>query len=128
MSRPGDHGNRVLTGTDRRVHLARSYVEGLEERSQRLDQLQAEMMELNWEAINLAGHCLAQQRVLKTLMAHLDHIGWPNAKLEAITSEVYDGVQSLLDRVWSCPCGHSKFDHDELGCAYLGCKPICGTQ
>lgn len=36
--------------------------------------------------------------------------------------------KKLSDRIWNCPCGHSKYDHDEKGCLYLGCRPICGES
>ena len=34
----------------------------------------------------------------------------------------------VYEQVFLCPCGHSKYEHDEKGCQYLGCKHICGVE
>lgn len=117
-----------MAPSPRRIEVARAYVDGLERKAALADGLSAQMVELNWEAINMAAHSLTMYRLLSEIVTYFDIAGWPNTNLDAVAHEVLDNTLVMIDQAWSCPCGHSKYDHDKLGCMYLGCRSICGVQ
>jgi len=117
-------GTETMIPHSRKIEVARSYVFNLEAKAMAYEALKADHMRLNSEAIDLAAHCLTLQRALQLVVESEQVTG----QLQVVLDEILDGADSLLVKVWECACGHSKFDHDDLGCMYLGCRPICGVE
>jgi len=46
------------------------------------------------------------------------------ARLDELVRESWPEVKRTL----VCECGHVNADHDDKGCTYIGCKPICGKK
>lgn len=107
------------------ITLARSYVEGLEKVRDRYERISADHMRLNHEAITLAAHVLTLHKVLDALLDYYDGSLPPTDKALAIGEEVLDNARATLNKVFSCPCGHASFEHDEEGCNYLQCRHVC---
>lgn len=105
--------------------MSRSYVEGLEKSRDRYQHLQSDHMRITHEAITLAAHVLTLQHCLGRIAAALD-TGLPiSDKVLDVTDEVLANSQAMLDEVYSCPCGHPSFEHDEGVCAFIHCRKVC---
>lgn len=83
--------------------------------------------ETTWEMIQLSSYSRALYIALYQLLRDVENDKVSDELLGRI-SDLLEADAKVYDDVWSCPCGHSKYDHDELGCQYRGCKPICGAS
>lgn len=111
---------------NRQVNVAKAYIAGLERDRRDLFALQQRYDELVWEAIQTATYAKALHMALHDLYTYTSsggRINWERIEdlLEADRRTYHD--------VWSCECGHHKWDHDESGkCEYLACRHICGRS
>lgn len=111
----------------RQVAVARAYVQGLESDRKSLHTTEQQLNDTIWLAVQLGAYNRALYKALDQAMAALE-----TGRLD---SDFLDRVEALLahtrslnDGIWICACGHPTYDHDDLGCQYLGCKPICGVS
>ena len=110
----------------RSIDVARAYVQGLERDRDHLRELEEQYDKRVWELIQIA----AYSKALYTALYQLKQA----SETGHMSSEAWDRVEDLLaaDRkvyhdVWSCECGHHRWDHDGDGhCNFLGCRKICG--
>lgn len=109
----------------RQVAVARAYVQGLEEDRERLHKLEETVTSQIWEIVSLGSFNRALQRVLTRFLADLEQ-GKYDPGLHDLAEQLLGEAKLVHDQIFTCPCGHSKWDHDEGGCVYLGCKHICG--
>lgn len=119
-------GNVILPSA-KQIAVARAYVEGLEADRVRLHESEAKLQHTVWEVTQLAGYNRAMYQILKEIVESSDQ-GLMYRLEHAIkkAGDVLDANTPMHEDVWQCPCGHSKYDHDENGCQFLVCKPICG--
>lgn len=113
---------------NRRLEVAKAYVEGLEATRSRYQGLQADHMRLNHEAITLAAHVITLSKLLREILREIPEetlVVLLGDSFEVVAHEVLDNTASLLEEVYSCPCGHSIFEHDADGCSYLHCRKVC---
>lgn len=120
-------GHEVLVPTPRQVAVARAYVDGLERDRELLRDLEERTAAATWEMIQLAAYSRALFVALYQLLRDVEN-GTPSEELLERISDLLQADAKVYDEVNSCACGHSKFDHDESGCQYLGCKAICGSR
>lgn len=113
----------------RQVAVARAYVEGLERDRIHLAEAESRLQQTVWEVTQLAGYNRALFFVLKEIVEARD-AGLTYRFEDALkkAADVLDANKPIFEDVWQCPCGHSKYDHDEKGCQFLGCKHICGGE
>ena len=131
MSRPKGKANigadERFTPSIRQVAVARAYVQGLEDDRLRLKDTEERLTHTTWEAIQLGMLNRALVRLLGELLNNLD--------AGKHDPDLFDRIENLLEDsrhvtggIFECECGHSVYDHDERGCLYMGCKPICGRN
>ena len=119
-------GVEVLRPAPRKIEVARSYVLGLEADSRELLTAQADLGKIIWQAATISNHNRTLQRMLEGVRDLVAQGVTPTEyHLEQI-DEVLKVNQMMSEEVFTCLCGHSTFDHDEKGCQFLGCRPICG--
>lgn len=120
-------GAEVLRPSPRLVEVARAYVDGLENGQRKLEQLELDLNRLTFTAATMSNYNRALSRVLADI-AVLVKQGKPITEDHLLNiTEVLEVNQMASDDVFTCACGHSTFDHDEKGCQYTGCRPICGV-
>lgn len=109
------------------MRVARAYVEGLERDRARLHEAEANLQKTVWEVTQLAGYNRALYRALKDIVESFDAgLAYRLGEAMKTGADVLEANAPIFEDVWQCPCGHSKYDHDEEGCQFLVCKPICG--
>lgn len=111
--------------TPRSQAYARSYVEGLERDRARLLKFEDEYNNVVWEAVQLGAYNRAMFQSLLQLMESLKY-GTLRAELLDRIDVLLEEARPLYESIYECECGHSKYDHDEKGCQFLGCLKICG--
>lgn len=124
----GEAPKRIPAGVPRRgsTQVAKAYVEGLERDRERLRELEQSYDKLVWETIQISAYAKALYTALYTATQYIE------GAIVDIT--IWDKISDLLEadrraynEVWSCECGHHRWDHDEDGhCEYLTCRRICG--
>jgi hypothetical protein len=123
-------GAETLVPATRQVSVARAYVGGLEADREKLRSLEEQYDKLLWEVVNLASYTRALYLATANMYAMIEGD-------RKVSEDFMERVEDLLllDRAgktyaetYLCECGHSKYDHDEKGCQYLGCAPICGVS
>jgi len=120
-------GAEVLRPSPRLIEVARAYVEGLENGARRLEQVEADLDKIVFQAATMSNYNRALSRVLAQISL-LVKDGKPITEdhLDNIT-EILAINQTYSEDIFTCACGHSTFDHDDKGCQYIVCKPICGV-
>jgi hypothetical protein len=108
------------------TNVARAYVEGLERDRAELHQLQQRFDQLAWETIQIASYAKALYTAAHQLRANAENgtqIDWDRI------DDLLEADRRTYHDVWSCACGHHRWDHDEDGtCQYLACRHICGRD
>lgn len=122
-----EEASKPVTPNVRQVAVARKYVEGLEADRKRLNEAEQTLQRTMWEAIQLANYNRSLNIAIHLLLRAMESGRLSDDELARIEDLVSDN-EKLVGDVWGCLCGHSKYDHDEKGCLYLGCKPICGES
>lgn len=117
---------QVLKPTPRQVAVAQAYVAGLERDRKRLSSTEEKLQQTVWEVVQLGSYNRALYQLLHQIVQNFDK-GFTNLDLINRAESLLEANRPLYESVWSCACGHSKYDHDDNGCMYLGCIPICGT-
>jgi hypothetical protein len=105
---------------------ARSYIDGLERDRRRLLQFEQEHNNVVWEAVQMGAYNRALFQSLAQLMEGIKFGHLRNELLDRIEVLLQE-ARPLYESIYECECGHSKYDHDERGCQFLGCVSICGT-
>ena len=119
-------GAEVLRPSPRLVEVARAYVEGLENGARRLERVEGDLDKVIFQAATMSNYNRALSRVLAQIAALVkaDKLITEDHLLNI--TEILSINQTQSDDIFTCACGHSVFDHDDKGCQYTGCKPICG--
>lgn len=120
-------GREVMRPSPRLIEVARAYVDTLERDSRRLVETEEQLSRVIFQAATISNHNRTLQRLVVEVLK-LAAAGQP------LTQDHIDQMEEVLkvnqmmsDSVFICACGHSTFDHDDLGCQFIGCKPICGV-
>jgi hypothetical protein len=79
-----------------------------------------------WEVVRLGSYNRALVRALSGIMAD-QTVGAYDPALWDRADALLDDAKTLQTQIFPCACGHAKWDHDDEGCLYLGCKNICGV-
>jgi hypothetical protein len=106
-------------------NVARAYIEGLERDRRELHQLQQSYDRLVWETIQISAYAKALFTTLHQVVnsGPGSHINWDRV------DELLVADRRTYHDVWSCQCGHHRYDHDDNGmCEYLACRHICGRS
>lgn len=125
-------GKSRIFGLDRHIsghgaqHYARTYVEGLERDRQELQVREQELNATIWEAVQLGAYNRALFRSMQQLLGQISRGEIQPEFLDQVETLLQE-VKPLYESIYECECGHSKYDHDEQGCQFLGCIPICGV-
>lgn len=90
-------------------------------------QMERELNRIIWEAVQLGAYGRAMERALGQLSKSVE-TGQDSYELREEIEKLLTAVNPLMAEIYECACGHSKYDHDEDGCLWLGCRPICGTE
>ena len=106
----------------RQVAVARAYVQGLEEDREKLQDIRGHLITSTWEVIRLVAF---NNAVVLALRRTMDENSPPDEDFEARRAMLLEEAAFLREEVVICPCGHSKYDHDDKGCMYLQCRGIC---
>ncbi len=79
-------------------------------------------IDAHWEIVKAKTKSQALARGLADLIDAYDK--------SVLTDDVINTARVFLEEhnVVTCPCGHLDVDHDEEGCLFLGCRPICGKE
>jgi hypothetical protein len=88
--------------------------------SKELEFLREECAALTWHNVELANLTAALRKALKEALDHIkdDDTMW---------DDDWNRLAALLTgHIETCSCGHLMTDHDQRGCCWLHCKPICG--
>lgn len=119
-------GAEVLRPSPRLIEVARAYVEGLENGARRLEQVEGDLDNAIFQAATMSNYNRALSRILAEIAVIVRDEG-------VITGDHLDNIDEILainqtfsEDIFTCACGHSVFDHDDKGCQYIVCKPICG--
>jgi hypothetical protein len=123
----GEAPDRIPSGEGRIVHnVARAYIDGLERDRRELHALQQEYDRLVWETIQISSYARALYLALRALYDWVESGRTPHwERIE----ELLNADRQAYHDVWSCACGHHRYDHDENGqCEYLACRHICGKE
>jgi hypothetical protein len=115
-------GEEVTVPSLRQVAVARAYIQGLESDRERLQQIQQSLIDSGWEVVRLASFTKALVRVIRELR---DDGAPADEEFEDRVRYLLDEADRLVEEAYLCPCGHSKYDHDEKGCMYLQCRGVC---
>lgn len=115
---------QFIPGTRSRL-VARTYVEGLERDRKELLRFEHELNSTIWEAVQLGAYSRALRLNLGALYTAVETGTIPEGLMDQIADLLEDSGE-LHESIYECECGHSKYDHDENGCQFLGCIPICG--
>lgn len=107
--------------------VARAYIQGLERDRILLLSTQEKITETVWEVIQLGGYNRALYQLMHQIIQAYD-AGSLTPDLVSAAEDLLAANRPLFEKLWSCPCGHSVYDHDEKGCMYLGCRAICGVE
>lgn len=119
----------ILRPSAKQVAVARTYIEGLERDRTHLAEVEASLQRTVWEVTQLAGYNRALYRILSEIVeAHEQGQSYRLEQALRTGADVLDANKPIFEDVWQCPCGHSKYDHDENGCEFLVCAPICGGK
>lgn len=118
-------GDESLLPSRRQVHVARAYVAGLEQDRVRLRDKEAQLTKTTWEVIRLGAYNRALVLAVTKVLSDLDQGRYDPSLVDRIENLIADS-KLVYDDIFECACGHSKYDHDDSGCLYLGCKSICG--
>lgn len=119
-------GAEVLRPSPRLVEVARAYIDGLENGQRRLEQIEQDLNRLTFQCATISNHNRALQRVLEGVIS-LSKAGQALTEDQlANAREILTVNQLMAEDIFTCECGHSKFDHDDKGCQFTGCRPICG--
>src|SRR5690348_16056822 len=116
----------VIRGKAKQIAVAAAYVQGLERDRARLGEVEASLQHTIWEVTQLSGYNRALYQILKEIVeSHEQGQVYRLEKVLRTGGDVLDANRPIFEDVWQCPSGHSKYDHDDNGCEFLVCKPIC---
>jgi uncharacterized protein (DUF849 family) len=105
-------GREVMRPSPRLVEVARAYIEGLENKAQRLEQVEYQLDEMVFNAATMANYNRTLSRVLAQI-ALLVKEGKPITEDHLLNiTEILETNQTWSDDIFVCACGHSTFDHD----------------
>lgn len=121
-------GEEQLVPNIRQVAVARAYVVGLEADRQRLELVEKQLAQATWETVNLGAFNRGLTRALVELVHQVESGQVRDESLLDRIEDLLRDYSKIYSAIWTCECGHSKYDHDENGCMYLPCRHICGSQ